>query len=189
MTPRWIKLLFILLMCGACVAWTQTLPKRLKLATQIQKQKQGPARIGRRAPQFTLWTHSGDSVQLDTYKGKWVLINFWATWCPPCRREMPSMERLARRLQRKNFVLLAASVDTSWRLIRSFFKAHASLKNQALQMKVLWDKHARSARQFGTQKYPETYLIAPDGSIRFKFVGEKAWDSPKMLKQLDALMK
>lgn len=110
----------------------------------------------------------GGEVKLSDYKGQWVFVNFWATWCAPCRDEMPSMEMLNRRFG-KDIVMLAVSVDDDTAQIARFFG------EEKPSFTVLWDKDKRFSSTYGTRKFPETYLIDPDGRIAAKFVGPRDW--------------
>ena len=110
----------------------------------------------------------GGDIKLSDYKGQWVFINFWATWCAPCRDEMPSMEMLNRRFG-KDIVMLAVSVDDDTSQIGRFFG------DDKPSFTVLWDKEKRFSNTYGTRKFPETYLISPDGRIAAKFVGPRDW--------------
>src|SRR5688572_12044376 len=83
---------------------------------------QGPAAQGELAPEFSFKDQSGKELSLSHLRGKVVLINFWATWCPPCVDEMPSMQQLQRRMANKPFELLALSVDDSWEAVNRFMK-------------------------------------------------------------------
>ena len=122
-------------------------------------------------PPLELKDHTGKVVKLSDYAGKTVLLNFWATWCPPCRDEMPSMEQLAAAMKSEpSFVMLAASVDDGWAPIDEFFKGQP-----APGFTVLHDENARGATAFGTSKFPETYIIGPDGRLKAKFVGPRDW--------------
>jgi len=126
------------------------------------------------APEFVL--PKGDSregVKLSELQGKWVFVNFWATWCPPCRNEMPSMELLHRRMERDHgdkWEMVAISVDEDWSEVNRFFGETKP------SFTVLWDKSKNVAtRQWGTRKFPESYLIDPQGKVVAKFVGPRDW--------------
>jgi thiol-disulfide isomerase/thioredoxin len=122
------------------------------------------------APDFVLPKgETNEGIRLSQYKGKWVFVNFWATWCPPCRDEMPSMEMLNRRFKDKDFVMLAISVDEDWGEVNRFFGETAP------SFEVVWDKRKTASRMYGTSKFPESYLIAPDGTVAAKFVGPRDW--------------
>jgi cytochrome c biogenesis protein CcmG/thiol:disulfide interchange protein DsbE len=110
----------------------------------------------------------GGAVKLSEFKGKWVMLNYWATWCAPCRDEMPSMEMLNRRLG-KDLVMVAVSVDDDVGQIARFFG------DTKPTFTVLWDNTKASARAYGTSKFPETYLIDPEGNVAAKFTGPRDW--------------
>jgi thiol-disulfide isomerase/thioredoxin len=110
-----------------------------------------------------------DETALSKYKGQWVLLNFWATWCPPCRDEMPSMEMLQRRFQGKGLQLLTVSVDEVDSEVAKFFG------NDKPSFIVLWDKTKKYSSLYGTTKFPESYLVDPDGRIAAKFTGPRDW--------------
>jgi thiol-disulfide isomerase/thioredoxin len=142
-----------------------------------------PARVQKLAPLLKAQTRSGKQLDLRSLRGKWVLVNFWATWCPPCRREMASLEKLATLMKGKPFVLLAVSVDKDWKTIDNYLRQNKGLGKapQQLNMQVVRDPGAKASLYYGTSKYPETYWIDPHGKIRAKIIGEKKWASPKVL--------
>ncbi|HEY4221331.1 MAG TPA: TlpA disulfide reductase family protein [Myxococcota bacterium] len=113
----------------------------------------------------------GAVVDISQYKGQWVLLNFWATWCAPCRDEMPSLEMLNRRLSKdgKQLHIVAASVDDDWKEVNRFFG------DTKPTFTVLWDKDKPVSFSYGTRKFPETYLIDPDGHVAAKFTGPRDW--------------
>ncbi len=134
---------------------------------------------GMAAPDFTLPPGpQGDAVALAGLKGKWVLVNFWATWCPPCRDEMPSLEMLQRRLTRDapgKLEMLAVSVDENWAEVNRFFGSTQPT------FRVLWDREKTASAAYGSRKFPETYLIAPDGTVAAKFTGPRDWYNQGMV--------
>jgi peroxiredoxin len=137
------------------------------------------------APEITLPAGEGGApVSLSQFKGQWVVVNFWATWCPPCRDEMPSMEMLNRRFQQKglNVKLLAVSVDEDWREVNRFFGETKPT------FTVLWDKDKRGATAYSTHKYPETYIISPDGRVAAKFTGPRDWYNQATVQYFDDLV-
>jgi cytochrome c biogenesis protein CcmG, thiol:disulfide interchange protein DsbE len=107
--------------------------------------------------------------KLSDLRGRWVFLNFWATWCPPCRDEMPSMEMLQRRFGKDNFSIVTVSVDESEAEVARFFGAEKP------SFQVLWDKQKTFSTQYGSTKFPETYLIDPEGRIAAKFTGPRDW--------------
>lgn len=122
------------------------------------------------APDFKLKDYQGRDVQLSSLRGTVVLVNFWATWCSTCVVEMPSMERLVQRLHGKPFRLLAVSVDDDWAAVRKFFP-----KGTALE--VLLDTPRDTPKRYGTDKFPESFLVDKDGQIRQFVVSNRDWDT------------
>jgi cytochrome c biogenesis protein CcmG, thiol:disulfide interchange protein DsbE len=114
---------------------------------------------------------TGKMVDLSAFKGSWVVLNFWATWCPPCRDEMPSMEMLNRRFQRdgKNIKMVAVSVDEDYKEVHRFFGETKPT------FTVLWDREKTVSGAFGSRKFPETYLINPEGKVVAKYIGPRDW--------------
>lgn len=146
-----------------------------------------PAYAGRNklAPDFTLPTLDGGQVRLSDFKGKTVVLNFWASWCAPCRDEMPSLARLALALEgRKDVVLLTISVDEEPQAIKdtlaTLWAADDELKkkltNGKIPFPVLLDPELAVVKGlYGTTMYPETWIIDRDGYIRSRFDGDKDW--------------
>lgn len=141
-------------------------PRQGLLALEIE-QKHFPA------PPFTLQDEEGHPRSLADYRGKVVLLNLWATWCPPCRAELPSLTQLAEELGNEpNFALVSLSVDDDWAAVKGFFKG------QAPTFPVLLDKGARVSGSYGTTQFPESYVIDPSGKVIAKFTGARDWSDP-----------
>ncbi|QXE90631.1 TlpA family protein disulfide reductase [Geomonas subterranea] len=142
-----------------------------------------PAVEGNAAPDFTLKDLSGKPVQLSTLKGKLVLVNFWATWCPPCREEIPSMVKLNQVMQGKNFQMLAISIDEGGKgAVEEFFK------RGGVTLPALLDTDGQVARRYGTTGVPETFVVDPKGVIRKKVVGGLDWSNPEVIQALQEIM-
>ena len=134
------------------------------------------------APSFRLPLHDGKMLDLSRYKGKIVLLNFWATWCPPCREEEPSLRKLASTVDRSKFEIVAVSVDEGgWPVIDKFFA------DAAPPYTVVLDRGAEVSQLYGTTKYPESYLIDETGKLRLKFVGPRNWTDRNVFLLLSAL--
>ena len=103
-----------------------------------------------------------------------MLVNFWATWCPPCREEMPSLWRLAQSFDPQSFEVVTVSVDDGWEPVEKFLAAPRTPYRVAL------DEGAKVSRTYGTTKYPESYLVDRDGKLRLKFVGPRNWTDPNV---------
>src|SRR3990167_5783535 len=113
------------------------------------------------AQDFTLMTMDNTKVSLKDFKGKYIFLNFWATWCGPCIDEMPSMERLYQKFKtRKNFEMLAVSIDKGGvELVKRF------VKENKLTFTVLLDRDSEVAAAYGVMGIPATYLIDPNGDV------------------------
>ncbi len=133
--------------------------------------------VGAPAPDLSLRDLSGKTVNLSDYRGQAVLLNFWATWCPPCREEMPSMEVLHRRLEKDGFVLLAVSVDQGGeQQVREF------AEQLGLTFPVLLDPARESVRAYRANAIPESVLIDRRGVIVQRVLGSKDWASEESLR-------
>ena len=133
------------------------------------------------APDFSLPDWKGSKVSLSSLRGNVVLVNFWATWCPTCVVEMPSLERLQTLEKGKPFSLLAVSVDEKWDEVRRFFK-------DGTKMTVLLDAERKMPTRYGTEKFPETFLIDKEGNVRFYVISDRDWASPGMRACIDSLI-
>ncbi len=131
-------------------------------------------RIGDPAPNFRLWDLEGEVVDLSTYRGSVVLLNFWATWCGPCRVEMPSMEVLYRHFNRKDFEILAISTDAQGVAVTRPFR-----DSIGLSFPILHDSDYRVGVLYGARTLPMTYLIDRDGVIHSRVFGARDWQSPE----------
>jgi thiol-disulfide isomerase/thioredoxin len=123
------------------------------------------------APDLELADAAGKRWSLKALRGRPVLVSFWATWCPPCVEEMPSLEAMARRLGDRATVL-AVSVDDNWDAIREFFPRGTALT-------VLLDPTREVPARFGTSKFPESFLIDPSGHVRYAFINQRDWSIPE----------
>lgn len=138
-----------------------------------------PAQIGTQAPDFTV--NDGDkAVTLSQFRGKPVVLNFWATWCPPCVQEIPSMVQLQKQLGDK-VVILAVSTDVDADAYKKF-----TAKNMQGMLTVRDGDH-RSNALYGTFAFPESYVIDRNGVIRRKFIGAVEWTSPEIVDYLSKL--
>ena len=123
------------------------------------------------APDFTLPDVDGRPVRLRELRGKLVLLNFWATWCPPCRLEMPSMERLYQTFKQTEFAMLAVSIDRQGvEAVKPF------MEELQLTFPALLDQQSEVARQYGLRGLPTTYLIDPEGRLIGAAVGGRDWE-------------
>jgi peroxiredoxin len=132
-----------------------------------------PVERGSAAPAFALPELPGPGeVSLASLRGQVVLLNFWATWCEPCEREMPAMQRLHEKLGPEGLRLLAVSVDDAKDEIEQFRQKFG------LSFTILWDAEKHASNAYQTYRYPETLLIGRDGVVVERYVGPREWDSP-----------
>jgi peroxiredoxin len=140
-------------------------------------------RKGSEAPGFRLPSLAGGEVDLASQRGKVVVLNFWATWCPPCVAEMPSLERLHRALSPEGLSVITVSTDEDEGALRRF------VSEGALTVPVLKDPGGRvAASAFRTTGYPETFVLDREGRLLEHVVGPAEWDSPERLDQLRRLL-
>ena len=135
---------------------------------------------GHPTPEFHLPDANGKTVSLRDQLGHPVLLNFWATWCPPCVDEVPSLEDLARRIDGTDLRMLAVSVDDDWGAIRRFFAKGSKIG-------VLLDTSHEVPKTFGTDKYPETFLVDARGNVRYYFINKRDWSRPEAVACLESL--
>ena len=144
----------------------------------------GPPAVGQAAPDFTLSDLTGKPVSLSALRGKVVIVNFWATWCPPCRAEMPSMELLHRELGDQGLVLLAVNIEKDGRQAVSKFLAASPHS-----FPVLLDEQEEIQKRYGVHKFPESFVIRKDGVIDDKVVGAIDWAHPETIAYFRNLLK
>jgi peroxiredoxin len=137
----------------------------------------------KQAPDFSAPNLAGQAVRLSAYRGQVVLVNVWATWCPPCREEMPSMERLYQKLKDRGFVLLAVSEDDT-----GVDGVKAFVQEMKLSFPVLVDPDGEVGRKLEVWGYPESFLIDREGNIVEHVIGPREWDGPSGLPVVEALL-
>ncbi len=133
-------------------------------------------KIGMPAPDFSFPDLDGQPVSLSDYKGKFVLLNIWATWCGPCVSEMPAMEKLHNKFKNEDFQILAVSIDTQGKkVVAPFMEFHN------LSFKALLDTRGTIKRSYRTTGIPESFIIDKNGIILKKVIGAIDWSSPKVI--------
>jgi peroxiredoxin len=138
--------------------------------------------IGETAPDFILKDMSGKDVTLSSFKGKPVVLNFWATWCPYCRQERPYLKSLYEEYKDKDLVIIAVSIDRSSKTLKRFLE-----QNPAPYM-VLTDPEGMTAALYNIMGYPTTYLINRNGKINQKLVGPVEWTDRNVKDIIDKLI-
>jgi peroxiredoxin len=135
------------------------------------------------APDFAVPDMAGQAVRLSAFRGQVVLLNVWTTWCPPCREEMPSMERLYQRLRDRGFALLAVSEDEGGAAVVEPF-----VRQLGLTFPVLVDPEQRVGSLFGVWGYPESFLIDRDGRIVERIIGPRDWATAGQVAAVERLL-
>lgn len=165
-TYRQLYVILFLLWGNTCLAAdvvTQTLPRVEK--TFI-------------APDFTLIGENGKTYRLADFRGQVVVINFWATWCPPCRFEMPSMERMWKQVKGKGVTILAVNVGENADIIFEF------LGQYPVTFPIPMDLDGEVIKNYPVTGLPTTYIVDPQGVVTHRAVGSREWDDPKLFEQL-----
>jgi peroxiredoxin len=139
--------------------------------------------VGNPVPDFILPDLEGKSHRLADLRGRVVVLNFWATWCPPCIDEMPSLQRLHRALADRGIAVLAVSVD------ERFSDVSAFARKFQLTFTVLHDEGKKVSRKYQTFKYPETYILDREGRLKTKVVGPRDWAAPTVIRDMVELLK
>lgn len=135
------------------------------------------------APDFAVPDLAGQAVRLSALRGKVVLLNVWTTWCPPCRDEMPSMQKLYDRMRGRDFELLAVSQDEAGQSV-----VEAFVKEMNLSFPVLVDPERQVGDRYGVWGYPETFLIDRNGFVVERVIGPRDWSAPGEVAKLERLL-
>jgi peroxiredoxin len=151
---------------------------------KVVRVKPTPLRIGDMAPDFTYPDLDGNLVSLSSYRDKKVVfINIWATWCPTCIEEMPSMEKLYQQLKGKDFEILAVSIDVlGEQVVRPFIEKYE------LTFPVLLDNEGKIKQLYATTGVPESFIVGKDGRIAFVAIGPMDWSTPETKEFFEKLM-
>ncbi len=180
--PRRLKEIFVAfaLVCIACVAASKIMARYGGGLEKAAGALDADA-IDGTAPAFELPARGGGTVKLQGAPGKVTLVNFWASWCEPCRDEEPSLDKLPALLDPGSFQLLAVSADEGWEPVERFFGTRVPNYHVAL------DQDGKVRDRWGTNKFPETYLVDASGALKFKIIGPRDWTSPEALALLEQL--
>jgi peroxiredoxin len=158
-----IKILVIVLILGGAIL----------LAWRLQPRS--PVAVGERAPDFTLPALGQASFSLHDFRRHVVVLNFWATWCPPCVEETPSLEKFAEQMRARGVDVVSVSVDQDATALASF------AVQQHLSFPILRDPEQAIASRYGTFKFPESYIIDQSGRVADKLIGAADWQDSRLI--------
>ena len=166
-TDRWLRIAI----CGLTVALVYAIYMGIHQRVVI---------AGESAPDFSLTADNGRQISLNNFGGKVLLLHFWASWCPPCVEETPSLSELAREFGPKGLVVMAVSVDDKVAAYRNFL--------QRFQPAFLTTRDQTLHEEYGTFIYPETYIIGSDGRVLRKIAEGANWTDPQMTQYIASLL-
>ncbi|MEO1766240.1 TlpA disulfide reductase family protein [Thiobacter aerophilum] len=139
----------------------------------------------RTAPPLLLKDLDGKRHDLADYRGKVVLVNFWATWCPPCRAEMPSMQRLKTMMRDQPFAILAVDMAETEKEIRDFLK---EFKDAPLDFTILLDPKGEAMKAWKVHVFPTSFLVDTEGKLRYGVAGSMEWDEVDPIAKIQSLL-
>ena len=162
------------------------------LLAWVNRGRLSPVVPGRDAPHFSAFDLKGNPRTLADYRGKVLLVNIWASWCPPCQEEMPSMERLYREIGDEGFEILAVSIDAPIGERDAFGRMGGNLRafsdSLGLSFTILHDPTGKIQETFQTTGVPESFVVDRDGVIFKKVAGATAWDAPQNVQLIRRLL-
>ena len=138
--------------------------------------------VGDTAPNFSIVTEKGKTISMSDFGGKLLVLNFWATWCPPCMEEMPSLDQFASTMKNSGVVVLAVSIDKNEKAYKTF------LQRTRPAFEAAYDPDANVSCEFGTYKWPETYVIDKSGKVIQKVISNQDWMAPQVINSIKALL-
>lgn len=170
MKKKSLSLVFLLLMAPAMIVAGCNKAQEKKVSP--------PPELGQPAPDFTLRDTTGKVWKLSDLKGQVVFVNFWATWCPPCREEMPAMQKLFEAMPKDRFKMLAVLSNDDPAVAVNF------AAKGGFTFPILVDPSSEAGQAYGLTGVPETYIVDKQGILRQKYLGPRYWDSEVAQKML-----
>lgn len=190
-------LVILLFQFLACQSSAEKQRKVIDVASKAATTRQGEVfSVGALAPNFKYKDISGKEVSLADFRGKTVLLNFWATWCVPCVVEMPALERLYKTYKEQKFEVVAINVDPP----KSLEKVKQFVSNQGLTFPMLLDPDLSLPPQYGLTGFPESFFVDPSGRFmalldpqtkktELRILGDKPWDAPSYISAVGELLR
>ena len=186
LTKKYV-LLFVVIFIGAILSFFEHFTETPISVADVQtKEKfdQKKSAVGYLAPDFNLRNLKGNYQSLNSFSGQVVVLNFWATWCVPCRVEMPSFEKLYRRYRSEGVVVLAVTLDkNSKKKVKSFVEEHG------LSFPILFDAEGEVERLYPSMTIPFTYVLDREGRVVARVDGAKNWESNETFEAIEYLLK
>ncbi len=145
------------------------------------RRQSNPLAVGESAPDFTLRALGQGTVSLRDYRGQVVVVNFWATWCPPCVTEAPSLEKFAVEMRPRGVRVIGVTVDQDETALSKFVSAYH------LSFPVARDPDRAVASRYGTSKFPESYILDRHGRVAEKIIGAIDWQDPRIISFVEEL--
>ena len=171
------KLLFLMAMIAGAALMIDPQPSHAEMQL-LHKVPRTP-----QAPNVELPDLDGKMIKLSDFKGKVVLVNFWATWCPPCRKEIPSMQRAWKILEKEDVMMLAIHIGGSMDKIWTF------LTDYDVDFPVLFDAGGKSPKGWPLVGLPTSFVVDTQGRIALRAIGGREWDDPKLIQEILVLKK
>jgi peroxiredoxin len=137
---------------------------------------------GDTAPDFSVVTEDGKTVTREDFGGKLLVLNFWASWCPPCISELPSLNEFAKEYKNQGVVVLGVSIDKNPNLYKRF------LQQRQVAFETARDPEANISASYGTFQIPETYIIDRSGKVLEKVISDQNWMSPEFLQRVKTML-
>ena len=186
LTKKYV-LLFCIIFIGAILFFFEHFTEAPISVADVQTKKkfdQKKSAVGYLAPDFNLRNLKGNYQSLDSFRGQVVVLNFWATWCVPCRVEMPSFEKLYRRYRSEGVVVLAVTLDkNSKKKVKSFVEEYG------LSFPILFDEEGKVERLYPSMTIPFTYVLDREGRVVARVDGAKNWESNETFEAIEYLLK
>jgi cytochrome c biogenesis protein CcmG/thiol:disulfide interchange protein DsbE len=166
---RYLQVSAVVVLAALCWAVAQSMVEKV-------------AEVGDTAPRFRVTTETGKTLTEKDFGGKLLVLNFWASWCPPCQEETPSMNQFAQAMRPKGVVVLGISVDERPGAYQRF------LQREKVAFETALDPTSDISASYGTFKFPETYVIDRDGRVLRKYIGPRDWTDPEIVKDIATLL-
>ncbi|MDG2063988.1 MAG: TlpA disulfide reductase family protein [SAR324 cluster bacterium] len=178
-----VFLLFAMFVFALPLAQSKEAPLSTDEKKVLKKLRITPATQWIEAHDFAGKMMDAKSVNLQDYRGRFVLLNFWATWCSPCLKEMPDLENAYNEMGQEKLVVLAVGMGESVEKIKAFFNKYS------FTFPLLADNRMKITKLYGVRNIPVTYLIDPDGVVLGRALGVRDWASPDLLAFIDSRLK